>query len=189
MTKTIILIFFLLLIIISCDEGLSPEMATVNPGFGGTVTFVGNWDTQVKRTHVVLFKNPLLSKKDFNAFNLKFVSDSIATGTRIYKYNTNDKTSLVSSIKAGEYAYLAVAQSKTEKLSLNREDWFIVGLYSTIENNSIKPKTLTIPEATFIDSINIICDFNNPPPQPPGGLVNSKVFNLLINQFIKRKSK
>ena len=184
MAKKIITILFVV-ILLSCNDGLSPEMASIKPGFGGTVTFIGTWDKNIKRTHVVLFKNPLLSKKDFNAFNLKFVSDSIATGTSIYKYNTNDKNSLLSAIKAGNYAYLAVAQSKTEQLSLNREDWFIVGLYSTIENDSIKPKTLTIPEATFIDSINIICDFNNPPPQPPGGLVNSKVFNLLINQFIK----
>ncbi len=188
MTKTIILIF-LSLFILSCDEGLSPEMATINPGFGGTVTFIGQWDTSIKRTHVVLFKEPLKSKKDFNAFNLKFVSDSIETGTRTYHYSTTDENSLLSSVTAGNYAYLAVAQSKTEKLSLNREDWFIVGLYSITEDNSVKPKTLTVPEATFIDSINIVCDFNNPPPQPPGGKTDTMVIGSLLNILKKQRAK
>jgi hypothetical protein len=178
MTKKILFTVFIF-IIFSCDEGLSPEMAEISPGFGGTVTFIGNWDNKVTRTHVVLFRNPLLSKKDFNAFNLKFVSDSIATGTQSYNYSTYDDNSLLSNIQSGEYAYLAVAQSKTEELSLNREDWIIVGLYSFTDGDSIKPKTLIIPEASFIDSTNIVCDFNNPPPQPPGGNTETIIRKLL----------
>ena len=178
MVKKILFILFII-IFVSCDGGLSPEMAEINPGFGGTVTFIGNWDSSVTRTHVVLFKNPLLSKKDFNAFNLKFVSDSIATGTQNYYYSTYDKNSLISNIQAGEYAYLAVAQSKTEKLSLNREDWMIAGLYSITDGDSVKPKTLIIPEASFVDNIDILCDFNNPPPQPPGGTTKFIIKELL----------
>lgn len=157
---------------LSCDKGLSPEIADIKPGFGGTINFIGNWDNKVTRTHVVLFKNPLLSKQDFNAFNLKYVSDSIPFGSQVYNYSTNNK-SLLSNITFGDYAYLAVAQSKTETLSLNREDWEIVGLYF-LEGDTITPQTLIIPEATFVDSIDIICDFNNPPPQPPGGTMANK---------------
>ena len=178
MLKRFVLVIFFILTI-SCDNGLSPEMAELKPGFGGTITFIGNWNNEVKRTHVVLFQNPLLSKKDFNAFNLKFVSDSIATGTQNYYYSTYDKNSLLSNIQAGKYAYLAVAQSKTEKLSLNREDWTIAGLYSITDGDSIKPKMLVIPKATFIDSINIVCDFNNPPPQPPGGDIETIIQKLI----------
>ena len=90
-------LIILAIILLSCDKGLSPELADINPGFGGTITFIGNWDQEVTRTHVVLFKSPLLSKEDFNAFNLKYVSDSIATETRIYNYSTNDE-SLLSNI-------------------------------------------------------------------------------------------
>ena len=175
MAKRILLIL-ILIVFVSCDEGLSPQMAEVKPGFGGKITFIGNWDINVKRTHVVLFQNPLLSKKDFNAFNLKFVSDSIATGTRTYIYSTNDDKSLLSNIKPGSYAYLAVAQSKTETLSLSREDWKIVGLYSIKENDSIVPKTLVIPKSAFVENVDIICDFDNPPPQPPGGAEATIIF-------------
>ncbi|MEE9429986.1 MAG: hypothetical protein V3V16_03030 [Melioribacteraceae bacterium] len=161
-----ILFFVLLFTFISCDKGLSPELASINPGFGGTITFLGNWDKEVTRTHIVLFQNPLLSKLDFNAFNLKYVSDSIDTETNIYEYNTNG-TSLLANVKSGEYAYLAVAQSKSKELSLNREDWEIVGLYYS-KNDSTNPGVLIVPEATFVEDINIVCDFNNPPQQPPG---------------------
>jgi len=170
-----ILFIIITITFISCDVGLSPEMASENLGFGGTISFLGSWDKDIKRTHIVLFKNPLLSKLDFNAFNLKYVSDSIDMETRVYKYSTNG-TSLLSNIKSGDYAYLAVAQSKTEILSLNREDWTIVGLYYNT-NDSSNSGILTIPEGTFVDSINIVCDFNNPPPQPPGGDSSKTVFN------------
>ncbi len=156
----------LLFTFLSCDKGLSPELASINPGFGGTISFLGSWDKEVTRTHIVLFQNPLLSKLDFNAFNLKYVSDSIDTETSIYEYNTNEP-SLLSNIKSGDYAYLAVAQSKTKVLSLNREDWIIVGLYYNADD-STNPGILTIPENTFVDNINIVCDFNNLPQQPPG---------------------
>ena len=109
---------------------------------------IGDWNKEVTRTHVVLFKSPLLSKEDFNAFNLKYVSDSIATESSTYNYNTNDE-SLLSNISPDAYSYLAVAQSKTEALSLNREDWEIVGLYYN-ENDSTKPGILEISEESFV---------------------------------------
>ncbi|MCP5061369.1 MAG: hypothetical protein GY936_02775 [Ignavibacteriae bacterium] len=181
MTIRILFIIFVF-ILQSCDKGLSPELADINPGFGGTITFIGDWNKEVTRTHVVLFKSPLLSKEDFNAFNLKYVSDSIATESSTYNYNTNDE-SLLSNISPDSYSYLAVAQSKTEALSLNREDWEIVGLYYH-ENDSTKPGVLEIPEDSFVNNINIICDFNNPPPQPPGGDSFDNILNSAINSHL-----
>lgn len=184
MTKTLLYIV-LMLTFFSCDKGLSPELIDINPSFGGTITFIGDWDEEVTRTHVVLFKSPLLSKEDFNAFNLKYVSDTITHGANSYNYNTNDE-SLLSNITSGDYAYLAVAQSKTEVLSLNREDWKIVGLYST-ESDTTKPNILTIPEATFIDSVDIICDFNSLPPQPPGGEGLADLINFISKTINVKK--
>lgn len=178
MPKRILFIIFIVLLQ-ACDKGLSPELVDIKPGFGGTITFIGEWDREVTRTHVVLFKNPLLSSEDFSAFNLKYVSDSIATGSRSYNFNTNDE-SLLSNISAEEYSYLAVAQSKTEVLSLNREDWNIVGLYYN-EDDSTNPGTLEIPEASFVEGINIVCDFSNPPIQPPGRDSLNNILNSATN--------
>ncbi len=162
-----ILIILLSILFISCDKGLSPELEDGKAGFGGTITFTGEWNPLVKQTNIVVFNNPLLSVSDFNIFNLKFVSESIPTGVQTHEYTTLNENSLLSTIDAGLFSYIAVAQSEKDTLSLSREDWKIVGLYY-IDNETSTPGTLLIPEATFLDNINIHCDFNNPPPQPPG---------------------
>jgi len=177
--RTAYLFFILILIFISaCDKGLSPDLADPKTGFGGTITFSGAWNPEVNQTHIVLFKDPLLSEDDFNVFNLKYVSDTIPNASQIYNYSTNDN-SLISNIEAGEYAYLAVAQSKLDYLTLNREDWIVVGIYYN-DSDTTQPGILTIPEAVFVEDINIHCDFNNPPPQPPGGVKNLNIINSLI---------
>lgn len=174
------IIFLLIsLIIISCDEGLAPYLEEEKAGFGGTIFFNGEWDSEVKQTNLVVFQNPLLSVTDFNIFNLKFVSESIPFGSRIYSYTTNNENSILSTIEAGEISYIAIAQSDKDTLSLSREDWEIVGLYY-IDNDTTKPGTLLIPENTFLDSINIYCDFNNPPPQPPKGETYTNIINAII---------
>ena len=75
----------------------------------------------------------------------------------------------MANVTAGEYAYLAVAQSKTELLSLNRSDWYVVGLYSVDASQQISAP-LIILENEMKSDVNILCDFNNPPIQPPGGI-------------------
>ncbi len=163
---TIILLFAVLFI--GCGLGISPEPEVIetNTGFGGTITFKGNWPQGITRTHVVAFKNPLNSTGDFNAFNLGFVSDSIPNNTRSVYYSST-KNPLIE-IKPGEYSYIAVAQSKTSEISISRKDWVVVGIYYA-ENDSLNPGKLIIKENEFTGNINFICDFDNPPPQPPGG--------------------
>ncbi len=156
------------LIFSSCDEGISPEPEVVEPGFSGTVRFIGNWPADVKQTNLVLFKNPLLSAADFNVFNIKFISNTIPYGASIYEFNSEENF-LLADVQPGDYAYLAVAQSKTDQLSLSRADWFVSGVYYA-GSDTTNPGTLSIPQNTFIEGVEIIVDFNNPPPQPPGGL-------------------
>jgi hypothetical protein len=160
-----ILPLILLIITISCGEGIAPE-PIVQTGFSGTITFAGNWPEGITRTHIVVFKDPLLTAGDFNAFNLKFVSIEIPYGSTVFNYNSADTA--VVPISEGEYSYVAVAQQKTPNVSLNRKDWFVVGVYY-IGGDTIQPGKLVIPKITLVKNINIICDFNNPPPQPPGG--------------------
>jgi len=147
----------------SCGEGIAPEPVR-QTGFSGTVTFIGNWPEGVTRTHIVVFKDPLLSSGDFNAFNLKFVSVEIPYGTTVFEYNSADTA--VIKINEGEYSYVAVAQQKTPNVSLLRKDWYVVGVYYA-DGDTTKPGKLIIPKNTLVKNINIKCDFDNPPPQPP----------------------
>lgn len=149
----------------SCGEGIAPEPIR-QTGFSGTVTFIGEWPNGITRTHIVVFKDPLLSPGDFNAYNLKFVSVEIPYGSSVFNYNSAD-TSVVK-IGDGEFSYVAVAQQKTQNVSLLRKDWTVVGVYYT-GGDTTKPGKLIIPKNTLVKSVNINCDFNNPPIQPPGG--------------------
>lgn len=175
MNRCIVLILILLpvLLIISlagCDQGIDPKPISEPTGFSGEVTFIGDWPNDIQRTHIVTFKNPLLSGNDFNVFNLKYVSEEIPNGIQIYNYSSLDSAIIPENgfLKPGEYSYIAVAQSKTVELTLNRSDWFVAGLYYS-PDDSTKPGRIITLEDSVLENINIICDFNNPPPQPPGG--------------------
>jgi hypothetical protein len=153
--------------LLSCDKGIAPDSGDVDPGFSGTLTFIGEWPANVTRTHLVLFKNPLITEDDFNADNLIYISEEISFGIAEFDYNTLEN-SLLGNVVPGEYAYLAVAQSTSLFISLEREAWRVVGVYYNNGDTS-QPGKVVIPDNTFITDINITCDFNNPPEQPPGG--------------------
>ena len=182
--RGILIILFAGLILISCDEGLSPDLADAKSGFGGTISFVGDWNPEITQTHLVVFKDPLLSITDFNVFNLSFVSESIPNGSLTYQYSTNDGDALISSVGAGKYSYIAVAQCLRDTITLNREDWIVVGVYYSNENKTV-PGELSLLEGAFLENINITCDFNNLPPQPPGG----SELNSIENKRKKNEAK
>ncbi len=156
-----------LILLVSCDKGISPESENIEPGFSGTITFEGDWPVNVTATHLVLFKDPLISDADFSADNLIFISEAIPFGVNVYDYNTLENA-LLGNVGPGEYAYLAVAQTTSIFISLEREAWNVAGVYYNNGDTS-SPGKLVIPNNTFITGINISCDFNNPPEQPPGG--------------------
>ena len=164
-----LLFSFLIILLQSCGKGISP-LPPQEAGFSGTITFKGTWPDSIQRTHLVIFKNPLLSSSDFSALNLRYVSLEIPYGITQYHINSLDSAyvPIGGHIAPGEYSYVCVAQSKTPQLSLNRKDWFVVGVFYSL-GDTTKPGKLIIPENTFIKDINIVCDFNHPPPQPPGG--------------------
>ncbi len=151
--------------IISCDKGIAPEPENIQPGFSGKVIFLGEWDESVKRTHIILFKENLTDSTKFNIGNLAYISEEIPFGVDEYEFSTLEN-SVIQNIIPGGYEYLAVIQSSEESISFRRSDWKVAGLYS--DNNQI-PKILFIPENIFFEDINILVDFDNPPPQPPGG--------------------
>jgi hypothetical protein len=162
--------FFLILVTyFGCDKGIEP-LPEKGTGFGGRITFIGQWPDSITRTHLVVFKNRLDSISDFNVFNLYFVSNEIPFGTTVYNYSSKDPNIIPGDgeIPPGDYAYVAVAQQAVQDVTFNRKDWFVAGVYYA-NGDTTKPGILNIPENTFVENINIICDFNNPPPQPPGG--------------------
>ncbi|MHB1688196.1 MAG: hypothetical protein ACYCVH_12595 [Ignavibacteriaceae bacterium] len=164
-----VIIFNLTFLIAGCGKGISPasiEEEQQKAGFSGSITFTGAWPDSVQRTHLVVFKNPLKSAGDFSILNLGYISLSIPNGSKSINYNSLDSSYIP--IGAGEYSYVVIAQSKTPQLSLNRSDWYVVGVYYANGDTS-QPGKLIIPVNTLVKNINITCDFNHLPPQPPGG--------------------
>lgn len=172
--KIFTLIAVFVILFIACDHGIEPkpepDIEQVS-GFKGTLTFIGEWPDSIKRTHIVIFKNPLLAPTDFVLTNLRFISDEIPFGTSTYNYSSLDTAVIPPEpgpFEPGEYAYVAVAHQATEFLSLARRDWFVSGVYYA-NNDTTTPGVMVVPPDRMVENINIKCDFNNPPPQPPGG--------------------
>ena len=164
-----LIIFFSL--ISGCDHGISPTSADntiLEPGFSGTITFKGTWPDSVSGTYLVVFKDELKSLADFNILNIKFVSLGIPFGSTTFNYSSLDSAYLPQQghLVDGEYDYVAVAQVTSPTISVNRKDWRVAGVYYANSDYS-QPGKLVIPPNTMVRNINIICDFNNPPPQPP----------------------
>ncbi len=170
MKKSVLFLFVLIPFIYSgCGKGIEPEPEKIREGFGGNIIFSGEWPDSVTRTHIVVFKDPLLAASDFNAFNLAFVGLNIPKGTVILNYSTLDSAlyPVNTKLQAGTYSYIAVAQQSTLNLTLNRSDWFVAGVFY-VPGDSTIPGMITVRKGEFLDNIDIRCDFNNPPPQPPG---------------------
>ncbi|HQF42257.1 MAG TPA: hypothetical protein PK073_05020 [Ignavibacteriaceae bacterium] len=166
-------IFLLVLLTAACsDHGIEPKPVLKSPpGFSGTIRFISEWPDSVKRSFLVVFKNPLKSDSDFTILNLKFLSKEIPLGVQKHEFSSLDSAYIPATpgpFSSGSYSYVAVVQQSTENLSLARKDWFVSGVYYA-NNDTTTPGVMIIPDSTFVKNININVDFNNPPSQPPGG--------------------
>ena len=170
--KYFLVLLFLITLTVACDHGIEPRpILREPPGFSGTVRFIDDWPDSIKRTFIVVFENPLLTPADFTIQNLKYLSREIPLGIQTYKYSSLDSAYIPQTpgpFPPGSYAYIAVVQQSTEELSLSRKDWFVSGVYYA-NADTTKRGTMVIPDSTFVENINFNVDFNNPPPQPPGG--------------------
>ena len=163
----IIICFFMILISCDSDHGIGlKQIEDTEFGFGGNIVFYGAWPDSVKRVFIIAFKDTLITLD-----NLGFISNSLTLGIQSYKYSSLDSAIIPLSqfeIPPSVYKYVAVVQQSTVQISLDRKDWFVSGVYYA-NGETTTPGILTIPENAFVDDINIYCDFDNPPPQPPGG--------------------
>ena len=168
----IIVCFFIILISCDSEHGIEPKLIDDTEfGFGGNIVFYGAWPDSIRRIILVVFKDPLIEPDDFVLKNMRFIGTEIPLGIQTYQYSSLDSSLIPlipDDIPPSVYHYVAVAQQSTEELSLSRKDWFVSGIYYA-NGDTTMPGILTIPEDTFVDDINIYCDFDNPPPQPPGG--------------------
>jgi len=162
------------MILVSCnsEHGVGPkEITDQGFGFGGNIVFYGVWPDSIKRVLLVVFKDPLEDSTDFNLANIRYLSIELPLKVPNYNYSTLDSSYIPLIPDEGpvsEYHYVAVAQQSTKVISLLRKDWFVTGIYYAGKDTA-QPGILTIPGNSFKDGINIYCDFNSPPPQPPGG--------------------
>lgn len=169
MQRIFILFFFisLLIFISACNKGIEPAEVVGPSGFEGKVTFTGDWPKGIKRTHIVVFKYEIKTVDDFFLPNLSFVVDSIPYGAKEYSFNSiSNSFSTIFVFGPGNYSYIAVAQQKTQFMTFNRADWFVVGVYCE-NGDQNKLKTMVVYPGKITSGININVDFNNPPPQPP----------------------
>ncbi len=153
-----------------CNKGITPATAAEEyqtAGFSGTITFTGTRSPDAKWTLLVVFKDPLTSAASFNIFNVGYISNPIPDTVKSYPFTTAEDSGFIP-ITAGTYSYIAVVQSNKDTLSINRADWKVVGIYYA-NGDTTQPGKMTIPPNSFVTGINITCDFNKPPVQPPGG--------------------
>ncbi len=167
-----ILCFFMMLVSCDSEHGIAPKpIVDTEFGFGGNIVFYGAWPDSVKRIILVVFKDPLINPGDFVITNIGFLSFELPLGVQTYQYSSLDSALIPlipDDIPPSVYHYVAVVQQSTDELSLDRRDWFVTGVYYA-NVDTTAPGVLTIPEDAYVDDINIYCDFENPPPQPPGG--------------------
>jgi hypothetical protein len=165
--KFLLTILLVGILISSCDKGIEPGEPSGPSGFSGKITLSGKWPEGITRTHVVVFRNRIVTVQDFFLPNLIFVVDSIPYGSKEFKFNSLENPfTTIFKITPGGYNYVVVAQSRTQFMSFERKDWTVVGIYCENGNQSI-PKTMIIPPGKIAQDINIMVDFSNPPPQPP----------------------
>jgi len=168
----IIVCFFMILASCDSENGIAPKPAVEQEfGFNGNIVFYGAWPDSIRRIILVVFKDPLINPDDFVITNIGFLSFELPLGVQTYQYSSLDSAIIALTpfeIPPSIYHYVAVVQQSTDELSLSRRDWIVTGVYYA-NGDTTMPGILTIPENAFVNNINIYCDFENPPPQPPGG--------------------
>ena len=167
-------IFFacLFIFLTSCESehGIAPKpIPDQEFGFGGNIVFYGEWPDSINLIVLIVFKDPLLKPEDFVITNIGFLRNPLPLGIPNFQYSSLDSAviPLIQEVTPpSEYHYAAVASAK--EFSLSRKDWFVRGVYYA-HGDTTKPGIISIPKDSWVDNINIYCDFDNPPPQPPGG--------------------
>ena len=152
-------IIALLLILISCQEGLEPKLIP-NSFIGGKITFKGggdSWPDSVVALRVVAFKND----------NPEVFFEEIANGNAYVDFASLptrvDSTSWILNIPDPpvELKYIAVALQPTADILTQ----IVVGV-DTISGDKTQPSWVNVKIGDSFNNLNIEVDFDDLPPQP-----------------------
>lgn len=154
---------------ISCNGGLEPP-PLVEPGFGGTITFVRNtWPPRDSLVNLWL-----VASQDYPLDSVKVFTGIFSNPPRIYVYpsfernlvdldHPVDTLSYSFLLPPAEYKYICVLQRF--KNEFNVRALRVVGLYGTATNPP-QPIPITVRDFEFVTNVNITVNFHQHPPQP-----------------------
>ena len=160
--SVVFLFLTLMLLIFSCDEGLSPEETEPEiSGVSGTVYFI-NWPPPNSAPPDTVFDIRLIIFPNFPPADF---ADEIISGRAILFPGLNDAKlpfpfdSLNYEIPLipGTYEYFAVAHQFGSNLF---NDWHVIGHYDTTPQDTL-PTPLQITEGQMLRDINILANFDS----------------------------
>jgi hypothetical protein len=164
--KKIIRLFIItgtaILILFSCDDGLSPDESTPSfTGISGTVYFQ-NWPAPGNAPPDSMADVRLILFPDFPPSSIQ---DEIISGRAIVYpgLNENKLTFYIDSLNfqipltPGTYEYFSVAHQYGPNLF---QDWRVVGHYDTTPQDTL-PTSLTITSGQHLEDIFILADFDS----------------------------
>ena len=159
MGKKILLIIFLSLWFLKCDQGLSPEQGTSQiTGVSGTVYFQ-NWPPADSLFDIRLVLFPVFPADSS-------IMDDIIAGRAIVYPGLSDDNRLPLNVdslnyqiqlEAGAYEYFAVAHQYGSNVF---SDWQVVGHYDTT-GQDLLPTAIYIEEGQLLEDITIFADFDS----------------------------
>jgi hypothetical protein len=162
--KSILLLSAFLLLLDGCDHGLEPSRP-VQPGLSGLIRFQGTWPADTLEIRLIASQ----AWRKFTSFteiitlvintdSVKIYPAPVDTGLPMGR----DSVSYEFPVPPSKYRYIAVVQ----RFGINPlADWRIIGVFDG-ETATQMPVDVVVPTDQVVPNINILVDFDNPPPQP-----------------------
>ena len=148
---------------LSCDHGLSPEMARASasetPGFEGTITVTSRWPAADS-----LMDLRVVAIRVFPPTNIlqEYLNGTLLFSDKLVLNQDTQTYTLRMPGLSGVFQYVAVAQQYAANPFA---DWRVVGVYTTTGNPAAHAP-VDLGAGLFRRGIDITVDFINLPPQP-----------------------
>ncbi len=162
--RSIVLVVAGMLCIAGCDEqGLNPH-DVVEPGFGGTITYISKKPPADSIRDLRIVAVPYFPVDTlFQPLILKVIEGVIPFSDDLRQTVDSGKTVHYDFfVKPKTYYYVAIVQQFGIDVF---SQWKVVAVYSSTGNDSI-PTPVIITDGVFKRNINFTVDFYNLPPQP-----------------------
>jgi hypothetical protein len=156
-------LIILSLLLVSCENGLSPESTPVSTGksYGirGVIHFL-HWPPQ---DSVVDLRLAILQDTTIkNLLNDVLQGKARYTDKIPYGIDSEQYTLALQPLAPGTFPFVGVAQQYGPDV---QKDWKVVGLYYA-NHDSSTPGSVVVPPDSVVPGINITVDFSHPPVLP-----------------------